>query len=445
MTRGIFFTTFVCLIFQCAFGGGVYDIRDFGAKPESGFCNTKQINAAIEKCSKDGGGTVLVKGGEYTTGSVVLKDNVSLKIEKDAVLKGTTNLNDYVCHDDSTGKALVRAGKWTRGLVFASYAKNIEICGEGTIDGGHVEDPTGEEQMRGPHAVFLVECENITVKDIKIKRASNYALVMVATENVVVRNIDVREGWDGIHIRVCKNLLVENCQVRSGDDALAGGYWDKAIVRNCYLNSACNGVRFIHPVKNVLMENLQLKGPGEYAHRTSYKFNKNGRKNMLCGLSIQPGAWGYSPGEVKNVKIKDVEIDNVGCPLYILANFDVEVDGVLFENIKATNCRYIPLSVATWRKSTSIKDVAFKNVSVEYVGDAPDYAVKASTKKAPLTEINILPYWGFFAKNAKDLKFENFAISCKSPDKRPAVGLENSSIKELKNFTINGKVVKNLK
>ena len=48
--------------------------------------NQLAINKAISKCSKAGGGKVVIRAGRYMTGPITLKSNVNLCIEKDAEL-----------------------------------------------------------------------------------------------------------------------------------------------------------------------------------------------------------------------------------------------------------------------------------------------------------------------------------------------------------------------
>ncbi|MBP5278193.1 MAG: glycoside hydrolase family 28 protein, partial [Prevotella sp.] len=47
---------------------------------------TKAIQKAIDQINKQGGGTVIVPEGEWKTGRIILKSNVNLRLEKDAVL-----------------------------------------------------------------------------------------------------------------------------------------------------------------------------------------------------------------------------------------------------------------------------------------------------------------------------------------------------------------------
>ena len=75
-----------------------YSIRDFGAKTDSTFPNTKAIQAAIDKCSQKGGGEVIVPAGRFVTGTIFLKSNVYLRLLPGAVLQGSYRMADYPDH-----------------------------------------------------------------------------------------------------------------------------------------------------------------------------------------------------------------------------------------------------------------------------------------------------------------------------------------------------------
>jgi polygalacturonase len=61
-------------------GARVYNIRDFGAKGDGTTLDTAAVQAAIDACNKDQGGTVLVPAGVFVIGSVELKSNVTLHV-----------------------------------------------------------------------------------------------------------------------------------------------------------------------------------------------------------------------------------------------------------------------------------------------------------------------------------------------------------------------------
>ena len=67
-----------------SFNNKNYPITDFGAKADGGYDNTKAFQDAIQTCSKNGGGIVLVPSGKYFTGPIQLESNVNLHLEEGA-------------------------------------------------------------------------------------------------------------------------------------------------------------------------------------------------------------------------------------------------------------------------------------------------------------------------------------------------------------------------
>lgn len=55
---------------------------------------TKEIQKAVDLIDEAGGGTVIIPSGVYLSGTIHLK-NTSLYLERGAVLKGSSNINDY--------------------------------------------------------------------------------------------------------------------------------------------------------------------------------------------------------------------------------------------------------------------------------------------------------------------------------------------------------------
>src|SRR5512136_1563664 len=70
-------------------------VRDFGATGAGVTLDTGAIQAAIEACTNMGGGTVYLPPGNYLTGTITLKDNVTLHVGPSARLLGSTSLTDY--------------------------------------------------------------------------------------------------------------------------------------------------------------------------------------------------------------------------------------------------------------------------------------------------------------------------------------------------------------
>ena len=54
----------------------VYNVLDYGAKPDGKTICTASINKAISECNAIGGGQVYFPPGKYLSGTIVLRDKV---------------------------------------------------------------------------------------------------------------------------------------------------------------------------------------------------------------------------------------------------------------------------------------------------------------------------------------------------------------------------------
>src|SRR5687767_12712012 len=80
--------------------GDIYDVRDHGGKGDGKTLDTAAIQAAIDACTQAGGGVVLLHGGDFLSGTVQLKDNVTFRISASARLLGSTKREDYLNKDE---------------------------------------------------------------------------------------------------------------------------------------------------------------------------------------------------------------------------------------------------------------------------------------------------------------------------------------------------------
>ena len=66
------------------------DVAEFGAIPDGETLTTAQLQSAIDACAHAGGGTVIVPAGNYVTGTLWLRSNITLHLEAGATLLGTS-------------------------------------------------------------------------------------------------------------------------------------------------------------------------------------------------------------------------------------------------------------------------------------------------------------------------------------------------------------------
>ncbi|MFO7620849.1 MAG: glycosyl hydrolase family 28 protein [Bacteroidales bacterium] len=286
-------------------------------KPSGDSLMTDKIQRAIDDCESKGGGVVRFAKGEYYSGTILLKSNVTLHLHKKTTIKGSDHYSDY--SNDA--------------FFYGRDVNNVAITGKGTIDGVDCYNPKGEEGFRGPHCIRLINCTNISFKDITIINSANWAINCRYCSNGTVRNVRIRGGHDGLHTRFCEEFTVEGCDFRTGDDAFAGNDNRNFTITNCKINTSCNGFRM--GCMNLRVEKCYLWGPGEYSHKIQ------NRNNMLSAFVH------FSPKDQKpvlqsgNWVIKDITVNNVD--VFFIYNFR---DGLWqtgqpftagnFENVKAS-------------------------------------------------------------------------------------------------------------
>src|SRR5581483_12367400 len=72
-------------------GARLYNVRDHGAKGDGKTLDTTAVQAAIDACAKDRGGTVLIPAGDFLVGTIQLKSNVTLHLSAAGRLLGSGN------------------------------------------------------------------------------------------------------------------------------------------------------------------------------------------------------------------------------------------------------------------------------------------------------------------------------------------------------------------
>ena len=393
-----------------------YNIQEFGARGDNKTINTSIINQTISKCSSEGGGTVVVPPGIFLTATIYLQSNVNIHLKKGAVLKGVSDMSLYHSFipesDLSKYNTISTTGNnsnsaydtvWTKALIIAQGVNKATISGEGHIDGDHVFNAKGEEGVRGPHTIVMANCEDLRFENITIEKAANYAILAYDLRNTIFQNIHIQQGWDGIHIRGGRNILLKQCDLQTGDDAIAGGFWDNFRVQSCKINSACNGIRVIMPVKGFFVNGSHFVGPGRYAHRTS---GAEHRTNMLAGIYIQPGGWGLVKGDVEGIRISNLKMHNMNNPFIFELHEGNNANDIIVENIKADSIKN-PIAIHS-DKGYGYKNILFKNVSVRYVTN--------SKTVAP---------WALGVANVEQLRLENVRFYAGSIKPQTAIQLDN--------------------
>ena len=403
---------------------GVFPVRSYGATGDGKTLDTAAINDAVKACAEAGGGQVRFGPGRYVSGTVHLRDNVTLYFDAGAALVGTPDLNDYQTFTPPAGTPEGKfPGKWHSALILGIGVKNVALAGPGVIDGNKVLNPNGEEKMRGPHTIILGNCRDITIRDVSIKDSANYAIMIEFSERIDVRNVTITGGWDGVHFRgwsdkPCRDIQITGCRLFTGDDSIAGRYVNGLLIRDCVINSSCNGIRIIGPVSGMIVDDCLFYGPGLEPHRTS------NRNNMLSGIVLQPGGWDACEGPLENVLISNITMTRVASPVSVMLRRPGNTaDNITVAGLTATGVYRAAASVESWT-DTPCGRIIFRDISVEYDGGSTAEQASKPTQK-PGVDVRPLPAWGFFAKNAKEITLENVRLYCQKKDLRPVISCED--------------------
>jgi len=186
------------------------------------------------------------------------------------------------------------------------------------------------------------------------------------------------------------------------------------------INSSCDGIRVIMPVDGMEISHCQFFGPGKYPHRTS---GVKKRTNMLTAVLLQPGGWGGAPGDLKNIHIHDLEMDNLDNPFMFVLNEGNNGRDILVEKVKATRINVAALSVESW-KGGIFENMTFRDINIQYVGNNNPQLNKILVGQPP-SNARYLPCWGFLIRNVQNITLENVNLQYTGEESRSVFYIDN--------------------
>lgn len=445
-----------------------YNIMDYGAVADGKTLNTQAIQAAIDAASTGKGGKVIFPKGTFLSGSIVMKSNVEMYLESDAVLLGSTNPEDYKSMDaKGRPKSPKNDDNSQLALLLAHRADNITVSGEGLIDGqgralalnidslhhaGIRVDPNysytnmrPNETVR-PKLFRFSECNQVTVTDLNIKNGAGWGLSFELCHNLIIDNIKIRNRafWnnESMDITDCQNVRITNCDVNSADDGIClksyyPGYSNDSIyIANCTIRSSASAIKFgtasYGGFKNVTIENIKIYDTFRSAIAleavdggTIENINVRNIRAVNTGNAIFMRLGhrdGETPGVIKNIHIKDVKVEvPFGRP-------DIDYDmrgpqGPHFHNPFPSSIVGLP--------DHPIENVVLEDIEISYPGRASKgmaYVPLSRLNQVPEQIKNYpefdmfgeLPAWGLYVRHAKGLTLKNIKFTLDEKDFRPA-------------------------
>ena len=422
-----------------------YPVTKFGAKPEaSAAANQKAIQKAIDRCSKKGGGRVVVPAGEFKTGAIQLKSRVNLVLSEDAVLKFVFQPELYPIVETSwEGLECYNLSP----CVYANKAEDVAITGKGIIDGGGSRDtwwpwcgaakfgwkegmttqkmearprllqngedgvpmrdekgqPTTERTFTAkdglrPQLVNFVDCQRVLIEDVTLLDSPFWVIHPYRSTDITVRGVHINNdgpNGDGCDPESCDRVLIENCFFNTGDDCIA-------------IKSGRNrdGRERDMPSQNIIIRNCEMK---------------NGHGGVVIGSEISGGC--------KNVFAHDCVMDSPNldrvlriktnsCRGGVIENInvrDIKV-GQCGESVVKINLDYEHNEVCCRGNYPTVRNVNVENVTcerskygVQIIGlneDTYVYDINVSNCR-----FNGVQQGNFQSGKVRDVRFDNLFIN----------------------------------
>lgn len=430
---------------------------------------TQQLQKAIDRIGKSGGGSLTFESGEYLTGTLIMHSGVELYLEEGAVLKGSTDPRHYIT---ASASGVGKSPDTDNGsaLLYANNTVGIALRGKGCIDGqglqlalaidslhhtGEMPDPNYNYRRLRPNnrpkLLFFLECNNITIEGLHFQSSAEWGLVFNKCKNLSIQDIRLwnRAYWnnDGIDITGCQHVHVCGCWIDAADDGIClKSHHPEELnedieIANCNIRSSASAIKFgtasygdfrnihIHDIKiyDTFRSAIALESV-DGGEIDSILIERIVAMNTGNPIFLRLGQRaGDKPGALRHIIIRDMKCEvPFGRPDEAYDLRGPEVD--FFHNPFPSSICGIP--------ENKIEDVRIENVRIQYPGRAtkgmaymPLWRVKdvpENIDKYPeFSMFGELPSWGFYVRHTSGITFHNVQLTLADQDFRPAFVFDN--------------------
>lgn len=462
--------------------GKIFDIRDYGAVPDGRTLSTEAFLAASEAAKAAGGGTILVTGGHYCVGTVHLYDNTTLFIDMDSALVASKNLLNY---EDA--------------LLACVNAENVSIRGGGKIIGNgeyfvhlplkkplleplpytklppylydamgypvdtiryayrsrirYAEDRYAEglESIKRPmYTVWIRGSKDVTIENIIIEDSLDWTLDIDYSSYVNVKDLVIHgnrhvANTDGIDIMCSNHVTIDHCFISCADDGICikaprkqghdgicvqdedakMGPAKDIHISNCTVISVMNafkiGTETYFDIEDVTLENCKFMMPDIFP-------------GSVSGISIESADGSH----VKNIKIRNIEMDKVCCPIFICLNmrnkfgFEDEEDkklryyGGAIENVSIEHVTAYDVEVPSiltgfeitdekGRTERRIQNIEIRDIHAVYRDNDEILNIQKNIHESIFdypenNSFGDVPAYGFYVRHANNVTFEDVEV-----------------------------------
>ena len=392
---------------------------------------TPVIQSAIDETSEKGGGTIYFPAGDYLTGALSLKSNITIYLDAGAVLRFSDDFKNYLPFVQMRWEGTVMNN--FSPLIYANNVENIAIVGRGTIDGqgkawwdemyristaeNHLPltrfqkiwqeknrnlkvSPYYQKNMElkffRPPLFQAFRSENILIEGITVRNSPFWTLNPAFCNNIRITGVTIKNppspNTDGINPTSCSNVHISDCHISVGDDCITiksgrdedGRKWatptENVTITNCTMLSGHGGVvigsEMSGGVKKVVISNCVFDGTDR-------------------GIRLKT-ARGRG-GTVEDIRVSNIVMNNIQREAIMMNMFydhNEEVEEVsertpVFRNIHFSAITGNNINIAG--KILGIEEMPVQNIS--------------------FSDINFRAKEGFFISTAQNIQFHDVSVS----------------------------------
>ena len=406
----------------------MFQVTDYQIVGDGVTNNTAAIGKLIDQVEAAGGGTIYFPAGQYVTGTITLKSNMTLYLDAGAVLLASDIRSEYPFIDD---KLIPGWDGVTKGaIITAFHAENIAVMGRGKIDGRGYnwwhKSTDGTTRDGRPRTLQFFSCENIRIDGITIVNSPMWTIHPVCCNNITVHGVTIQNPWDspntdGINPESCSNVHISNCHIDVGDDCITiksgtqnDNYQRKKpceniTISNCTMDNGHGGVvigsEMSGGVKNVVISNCVFCGTDR-------------------GIRIKTRR--KRGGTVEDIRVTNIVMNEVFCPIVINGFYRCAAKPYELEELFTREKR--PLAPDT----PTFKNIYISNVTARGCTSAACFMM--GIPESPITGVSI----------------DNFVVDMKQGEVKPeqpamAYGLPEMAKQGMKLYNVKDVTLKNIR
>lgn len=445
-----------------------FNILDFGGVRDGKTKITEVIKNAIDAASLQGGGTIYFPAGEYLTGPIHFKNNITIYLEAGAVLNFSDDYDDYLPMVKTSWEGTVCMNFSPQ--FYAYQVENIAIRGRGTINGHGKKwwdqvnkyrtavkksekieldkyqkltiemnkDTKAPDTDNWTKIYFLrppmfqsYESKNIIIDGVTLKNPPFWTINPAYCDNITIEGITIDNPYDSpntdaINPTSCSYVHISNCHMSVGDDCItikSGRDEDGRVIAK--------------PCQNITITNCTMLA---------------GHGGVVIGSEMS--------GDVRKVTISNCVFDGTDRGIRIKTMRgrggiveEIRVDNIVMKNIKSEaivlsmeykKTKEEPVSVRT----PKFRNIHFSNITATEVNEAGSLIGlnEMWINDVTFNDINMNAETGFVIQQSKNIEFHNVTINVKNGSVITANKVENLELEGIKTlFPLAGQTLIDLK